>query len=55
MEGGSGMGGLLGTLGIDGPWDVRRILGTVPIVFASSLKPAIGRRQPGDEKMPVRK
>ncbi|MEW6307052.1 MAG: SUMF1/EgtB/PvdO family nonheme iron enzyme, partial [Verrucomicrobiota bacterium] len=26
-----GMGGLLGTVGLDGPWDVRRILGTVPV------------------------
>ena len=26
-----GRGGLLGTVGVDGPWDVRRILGTVPV------------------------
>jgi hypothetical protein len=26
-----GMGGLYGTIGIDGPWDVRRMLGTVPV------------------------
>jgi formylglycine-generating enzyme required for sulfatase activity len=26
-----GMGGLYGTVGMDGPWDVRRVLGTVPI------------------------
>ncbi len=26
-----GMGGLLGVLGIDGPWDIRRIMGTVPV------------------------
>ncbi len=26
-----GMGGLLGTIGMDGPWDIRRILGTVPV------------------------
>ena len=26
-----GMGGLLGVLGMDGPWDIRRILGTVPV------------------------
>jgi len=25
------MGGLLGVLGMDGPWDIRRILGTVPV------------------------
>jgi formylglycine-generating enzyme required for sulfatase activity len=26
-----GMGGLYGLLGMDGPWDVKRILGTVPV------------------------
>jgi len=26
-----GMGGLLGTVGLDGPWDIRRVLGTVPV------------------------
>ncbi len=26
-----GRGGLLGTVGLDGPWDVRRVLGTVPV------------------------
>jgi formylglycine-generating enzyme required for sulfatase activity len=26
-----GMGGLLGTVGMDGPWDIKRILGTVPV------------------------
>lgn len=26
-----GQGGLLGTIGMDGPWDVMRILGTVPV------------------------
>jgi len=26
-----GKGGLLGVIGLDGPWDVRRILGTVPV------------------------
>ena len=25
------MGGLLGTVGMDGPWDIRRVLGTVPV------------------------
>jgi len=25
------MGGLYGTIGADGPWDIRRILGTVPV------------------------
>ncbi len=26
-----GMGGLLGTVGADGPWDIKRVLGTVPV------------------------
>ena len=26
-----GRGGLMGTIGLDGPWDVRRVLGTVPV------------------------
>ncbi len=26
-----GMGGLLGTVGMNGPWDIRRLLGTVPV------------------------
>jgi hypothetical protein len=26
-----GMGGTLGSVGMDGPWDIRRVLGTVPV------------------------
>jgi formylglycine-generating enzyme required for sulfatase activity len=26
-----GTGGLLGTIGMDGPWDIKRVLGTVPV------------------------
>ncbi|MBI3922118.1 MAG: SUMF1/EgtB/PvdO family nonheme iron enzyme [Armatimonadetes bacterium] len=26
-----GMGGLLGVIGLDGPWDIKRVLGTVPV------------------------
>lgn len=26
-----GMGGMLGAVGMDGPWDIRRVLGTVPV------------------------
>ena len=26
-----GMGGLLGVVGADGPWDIKRVLGTVPV------------------------
>ena len=26
-----GMGGHLGVVGMDGPWDIKRVLGTVPV------------------------
>jgi len=26
-----GMGGMIGAIGMDGPWDIRRVLGTVPV------------------------
>jgi formylglycine-generating enzyme required for sulfatase activity len=26
-----GMGGMLGAIGMEGPWDIRRVLGTVPV------------------------
>jgi formylglycine-generating enzyme required for sulfatase activity len=26
-----GMGGMLGAVGMDGPWDIKRVLGTVPV------------------------
>ena len=26
-----GMGGLLGIIGMDGPWDIKRVIGTVPV------------------------
>ena len=26
-----GVGGLLGSIGMDGPWDIKRVLGTVPV------------------------
>lgn len=29
--GSRGMGGLLGSIGMDGPWDIRQVLGTVPV------------------------
>ncbi len=32
------MGGLLGVVGADGPWDIRRILGTVPVEADGSAK-----------------
>ncbi|MBT8036352.1 MAG: SUMF1/EgtB/PvdO family nonheme iron enzyme [Verrucomicrobiae bacterium] len=28
---GQGSGGLLGTIGMDGPWDIKKVLGTVPV------------------------
>ncbi|MEI7728615.1 MAG: SUMF1/EgtB/PvdO family nonheme iron enzyme [Verrucomicrobiota bacterium] len=33
-----GMGGLLGVLGLDGPWDIRRVLGTVPVQADGSVQ-----------------
>ncbi len=32
------MGGLLGIIGMDGPWDMRRVLGTVPVHEDGSAK-----------------
>lgn len=32
------MGGLLGIIGMDGPWDMRRVLGTVPVLEDGSAK-----------------
>jgi len=32
------MGGLLGIIGLDGPWDMRRVLGTVPVAEDGSAK-----------------
>ncbi len=33
-----GMGGLLGVVGADGPWDIKRVLGTVPVNEDGSAK-----------------
>jgi formylglycine-generating enzyme required for sulfatase activity len=33
-----GMGGLLGVVGMDGPWDIKRVLGTVPVNPDGSAK-----------------
>jgi formylglycine-generating enzyme required for sulfatase activity len=33
-----GMGGLLGTVGMDGPWDIKRVLGTVPVEADGSAR-----------------
>jgi formylglycine-generating enzyme required for sulfatase activity len=33
-----GMGGLLGVVGADGPWDIKRVLGTVPVNPDGSAK-----------------
>ena len=33
-----GMGGLLGVIGMDGPWDIKRVLGTVPVQADGSAK-----------------
>ena len=32
------MGGLLGIIGLDGPWDMRRVIGTVPVAEDGSAK-----------------
>jgi formylglycine-generating enzyme required for sulfatase activity len=32
------MGGLLGIIGMDGPWDMRRVIGTVPVESDGSAK-----------------
>ncbi len=32
------MGGLLGVVGMDGPWDIKRVLGTVPVRADGSAK-----------------
>jgi formylglycine-generating enzyme required for sulfatase activity len=50
-----GFGGLYGTLGVDGPWDVKRILGTVPVEADGSAYFSIPANtplsiQPLDEK-----
>ena len=34
----SRMGGLLGIIGLDGPWDMRRVIGTVPVAEDGSAK-----------------
>ncbi len=33
-----GMGGLLGVVGAEGPWDIKRVLGTVPVEADGSAK-----------------
>ena len=33
-----GMGGLLGVVGMDGPWDIKRVVGTVPVNEDGSAK-----------------
>ena len=50
-----GFGGLYGTIGLDGPWDVKRILGTVPVETDGSVNFRIPANsplalQPLDEK-----
>ena len=32
------MGGLLGVIGMDGPWDIKRVIGTVPVYEDGSAK-----------------
>jgi formylglycine-generating enzyme required for sulfatase activity len=35
--GSRGMGGVLGSIGMDGPWDIRHVLGTVPVEADGSV------------------
>jgi formylglycine-generating enzyme required for sulfatase activity len=49
------MGGLLGIIGLDGPWDMRRVIGTVPVAEDGSTKFMVPANmpialQPLDEK-----
>jgi len=49
------MGGLLGIIGMDGPWDMRRVMGTVPVNDDGSAKFTVPANtplavQPLDEK-----
>lgn len=41
-----GMGGLLGVVGMDGPWDIKRVLGTVPVHADGSAKFRIPANMP---------
>lgn len=41
-----GVGGLLGSIGMDGPWDIRRVLGTVPVEEDGSAHFAIPANTP---------
>jgi formylglycine-generating enzyme required for sulfatase activity len=41
-----GTGGLLGSIGMDGPWDVRRVLGTVPVEEDGSALFRVPANQP---------
>ncbi|MEE8451934.1 MAG: SUMF1/EgtB/PvdO family nonheme iron enzyme [Thermoguttaceae bacterium] len=40
------MGGLLGIIGMDGPWDMRRVLGTVPVREDGSAKFVVPANMP---------
>ena len=40
------MGGLLGIIGMDGPWDMRRVLGTVPVKRDGSAKFTVPANMP---------
>jgi hypothetical protein len=41
-----GMGGMLGAIGMDGPWDIRRVLGTVPVEADGSAHFTIPAERP---------
>ena len=41
-----GMGGLLGSIGMDGPWDIKRVLGTVPVEADGSASFTVPANKP---------
>lgn len=40
------MGGLLGVIGMDGPWDIKRVIGTVPVYEDGSAKFSVPANTP---------
>ncbi len=40
------MGGLLGVVGMDGPWDIKRVIGTVPVYEDGSAKFSVPANTP---------
>ena len=49
-----GMGGLLGVVGMDGPWDIKRVVGTVPVYEDGSAKFRIPANLPISDRKSTR-